>query len=134
MLTFNKKYFILTVVLFLIEVLIALYVRDQFIRPYFGDFLVVILLYCFVKSFLNLGVINPALIVLVFSYVIETLQYFHWLQHMGLEKSKIARVIMGSSFAWNDIVAYTLGIVFVIGVEKYLQTGEKTVYPVNTRN
>lgn len=54
MLRLNKTYLILTIFLFVIEVLIALFVHDNFIRPYVGDVLVVILIYCFVKSFLDL--------------------------------------------------------------------------------
>ena len=50
MLTFRKTYFILSILLFIIEVLIALFAHDEFIRPYVGDLLVVVLLYCLVKS------------------------------------------------------------------------------------
>ena len=53
MLRLNKTYLTLAVFIFVIEVLIALYVHDNFIRPYVGDVLVVILMYCFVKSFLD---------------------------------------------------------------------------------
>ena len=42
MLRFNKTYFLLTILLFCTEVIIALFVHDNFIRPYFGDVLVVI--------------------------------------------------------------------------------------------
>ena len=41
---FNKIYFRLTVILFLIEVAIALFIKDRFIRPYLGDVLVVMLI------------------------------------------------------------------------------------------
>ena len=39
--------------LFIVETLIALFVRDAFIRPYMGDVLVVILIYCFVRIFIT---------------------------------------------------------------------------------
>ena len=42
MIRFNKHYFGLAVIILLVEVLIALYVHDDFIRPYLGDVLVVI--------------------------------------------------------------------------------------------
>jgi hypothetical protein len=42
---FHPYYFIATVLLFLIEVLIAIYVDDAIIRPHGGDYLVVILLF-----------------------------------------------------------------------------------------
>lgn len=117
-LTFNLKYFILTVILFLVEVYIAIYVRDQFIRPFFGDFLVVILLYCFGKSFMKIEVIPLGIAVLLFSYLIEFLQYLKIVEILGLEGNTIARVVIGTTFQWGDILAYTLGILFVVIVEK----------------
>ncbi|WP_373513520.1 DUF2809 domain-containing protein [Persicitalea sp.] len=120
MLTFNKKYFLLTITLFLIEVFIALYVHDNFIRPLFGDFLVVILVYRFIRSFLQISVIAAAISALLFSYFVEIAQYFNMVEVLGLQKSRLARTVIGTSFAWEDIVAYTLGIVFVILVEKKL--------------
>lgn len=39
--------------LFIVETLIALFVRDAFIRPYMGDVLVVILIYCFARIFIT---------------------------------------------------------------------------------
>jgi hypothetical protein len=119
MLKFNKRYFLLTVVLFLIEVLIAAYINDAIIRPYVGDYLVVILLYCFVKSFFNLPVVPLAIGVLLFAYTIEILQYFNLVDRLGLRHSKLAVVVIGSSFEWIDLIAYTLGIATVIAIEKY---------------
>ena len=48
-------YAIAFVLLFLTEVYIGLYVRDRFIRPYFGDVLVVILLGCLVRILIPQG-------------------------------------------------------------------------------
>ncbi len=118
MFKFNLKYLLLTILLLAVEITIAVYFHDEIIRPYGGDFLVVVLIYCFVKSFLNSKVKLTALSVLVFSYVIETLQYFHIVNVLGLEKSKIACTIIGTSFEWTDILAYTLGILLVLVVEK----------------
>ncbi len=114
---FNKNYFIITILLFLVEIFIALYVHDNFIRPYVGDFLVVILIYCFLKSFLHIPVIPTAISVLLFSYCVETLQYFQLVKKLGLQHSKLARIVIGTSFEWIDIIAYTLGIAFVIYIE-----------------
>lgn len=117
MFQFNRNYFILTILLFLTEVAIAMYVHDDFIRPYFGDFLVVILLYFFVKSFVKVSVLIAASLVLVFSFTIEIAQYFNMVEKLGLQHSKIARVVLGNSFAWMDFLAYVLGILTVIGIE-----------------
>lgn len=115
---FNLTYFLLFVLLFIIEVMIALYVHDDFIRPFFGDFLVVILIYCFVKAFMNVPVFKAAFGVLVFSFVVEFLQYFHFIKIIGLEDNKLARIVLGTSFSWWDLVFYVLGIGFILLVER----------------
>ena len=99
------------------EVLIALYLNDGIIRPYFGDFLVVILIYCFVKSFVNIPVIKTCAGVLLFSYFVEMTQYFKLVKWLGLQHSKLAVVVLGNAFAWTDMVAYTLGIGTILLVE-----------------
>lgn len=99
MLQFNKRYFLLTVQLFVIEVLIALYIKDKFIRPYVGDVLVVILIYCFVKTFIKVAVIPAAIGVLLFAFTIEALQYIN-------------------IFAWADILAYIAGFIIILIFEK----------------
>ncbi|MEW5675251.1 DUF2809 domain-containing protein [Flavobacterium enshiense] len=118
MVTINKNYLALTFLLFVIEILIALYIHDDFIRPYLGDVLVVILIYCFVKSFFKIPVFNAAVAVLVFSYFIEMLQYFNFVTKLGLEKNKIAKIVLGSSFEWLDIIAYTVGFFILLLLEK----------------
>ena len=121
-LTFNWHYFIIALLLFGIEVIIAKFAHDQIIRPYFGDFLVVILIYCFVKSFLNIPYLNTAIAVLIFSFVLEILQYFDIVTRLGLGHSKLARTVIGTSFEWIDLMAYTLGIALVIYLENKLST------------
>ncbi len=119
-LAFNKTYFIISVLIFATEVVIALFVRDKFVRPYLGDVLVVILIYCFVRSFIRLAVFPVALAVLLFSFTIEFLQYAQIVEKLGLGHSKIARTVIGTSFAWGDVAAYVVGIAVVLIAEKYL--------------
>jgi hypothetical protein len=118
MFSFNKKYLILSLLLFITEVLIALYIRDSFIRPYFGDFLVVILLYCMVRSFWNFPV--PVIVggVLALAYLLETLQYFRLVERLNLGNSAIAKTLIGTDFAWGDMLAYTLGGIMILLLER----------------
>lgn len=118
MLQFNKTYFTFTVLLFLVETLIALFVHDQLIRPYFGDVLIVILIYCFLKSFLNFSVWTTAIIVFCFSFFVEFTQYLDLIGKLGLEHSEIAKAILGNSFSYLDLFAYTTGILVVLIFEK----------------
>jgi Protein of unknown function (DUF2809) len=117
-LRFNRNYFALAVILLVIEVLIAMFVHDNFVRPYAGDVLVVILIYCFIKSFLNLPEVVLSVGVLLFAFAIELLQYGKILNILGLEKSSVARTVLGTSFAWLDILAYVIGGGMVLLVEK----------------
>ena len=119
MFKFQKNYFLLAILLFLVEVYIALYVRDKIIRPFGGDLLVVILIYCAVKSCLDISVWKAALGTLIFSYFVEIAQYFQIVKWLGLGDSQMANVVIGNSFAWEDILAYTLGIAVVVLIEKY---------------
>ena len=118
MLQFNYRYFLYTIVLFIIEVLIALYVKDAIIRPYGGDFLVVILLYYFVRTFWKSKPLPIALGVLIFAYTVEVLQYFNIVKFLGLKGNRLAEIIIGTGFSWWDMVAYTLGILTVYLVDK----------------
>ncbi len=125
MLRFQRRYFIFFVILLLIEVVIAVFAHDNFIRPFFGDFLVVILIYCFVRSFFNTPLVMTAIGVLLFSYLMEVLQYFNLVKMLGLQNSNLARVMIGTSFEWTDLVAYTLGIGLVILLDKSKKPASK---------
>lgn len=118
---FNLNYFRIASLIFVTETLIALYIHDHFIRPYIGDVLVVILIYCFIKSFLNVNVIPTAVFVLLFSFGIEFLQHLNIVEKMGLQNSKIAGTVIGTSFSWMDILCYVIGLFLVITVEYYFR-------------
>lgn len=110
MFTFKLKPFITFLLLFLVEVGIALWVDYAIIRPFFGDFLAVIGLFFLLKTFLVMSDLNLAFASLGFAYLLEFLQYCNFLKLIGLEKYKIIAIVLGSSFDWRVIFAYTLGI------------------------
>lgn len=117
-LRFNIRYGLLCLLFFCIEAYIALCVKDAFVRPYVGDMLVVMLLYCGLRTFVKISIMNAALFVIIFATIIEILQYFNWVQLLHLESNDIARVLMGTSFEWLDILAYAVGTVVILVVEK----------------
>ena len=123
----NRPYLILALSLFLTELFIAFQVRDTIVRPYGGDFLVVILIYCTIKSCLITDINFTAIGVLLFAYLVETSQYFHLINKLGLERSSIARNILGTSFAWTDLLMYTLGMLLVWLIETRLRCIDKPV-------
>lgn len=113
MFKFNRTYFILSLLLLATEIIIIAYTNDAYIRPFVGDFLWVILIYCLIKTIVKSDVNLTVVGVLLFAVVIEVLQYFHILNLLGLQGSAIACIIMGTDFAWTDILMYTLGMLMV---------------------
>lgn len=117
---FNAYYFYWTVLLFVTEVYIGMFVKDDFVRPYMGDFLVVILIYAFVRAFFKYPVINTAIGVLLFAFLVEILQHFNIVEVLGLDSYPLARTVIGTAFNWEDFIAYTLGIVTVVVCEHFV--------------
>lgn len=116
----QQKLFLFIYTYFLTEVLIVKFMHHNFIRYYGGDFLVVILIYFFVKAFIQISNVKTGIYVLLFSYSIEVLQYYHFVKLIGLQNSKLALIILGDSFSFTDLLVYTLGILFVLIFEGVL--------------
>ena len=121
MFKFDKKSFIIAIIIFLIEVIIALYIKDKIIRPFVGDILVVLFIYYFIKAFINTKTINIAIFTLFFSFVVEILQYFNFVEMIGLGHNKAARIIIGTSFSWIDLLCYFIGFVLLFFIDKDLK-------------
>lgn len=111
--TFRPRSFVIACILFLMELIIAVCINDNFIRPFVGDVLVVIFIYYFIKSFLNVPLLQIALFTLLFSFTIEILQYFRLVDLLGLGNYKWARIVIGTSFSWWDLVCYFIGVVLL---------------------
>ncbi|MGB5553598.1 MAG: DUF2809 domain-containing protein [Flavobacteriaceae bacterium] len=115
---FNIKYFIISVLLFSIEVAIAIFLKEGFIRYSVGDFLVVILMYFFIRSFIKAKPLHIAIATLLIAYAVEFLQMANLLDYLDLRNNKWAAIIMGTHFSIEDLIAYTLGVVLVFYLDK----------------
>lgn len=104
--------------LLITEVLIAFFVRDEFIRPYFGDYLATIVVYTFVRAFFKLSVHRSLIFSVLFSYAVEFLQAVNLLAIIRQDKNKVVSVIAGNAFDWGDILAYTLAGVSILLFEQ----------------
>lgn len=119
MFQFNLKYFLIFLSIFIVEVIIALYIKDNFIRPYFGDYLVIFLVYYFLLSFINTDKNKIALGVLAFAFTVEIIQYFQVLSYLNLEKNRILRIVAGNTFSFEDLFIYTLAFFTIIFFNGY---------------
>ena len=118
---FNNKYFLFFLLFFVTEISIALYVHDNFIRPFFGDYLVVFLVYCFVMTFINGNKFKIAIMVFIFCIGVEFLQYLNLITILELQNSDLAAAILGTSFAMEDLVCYLLGILSILIIEFFVK-------------
>ncbi len=116
-LRFNYKYGIITALIIGIEIFIALKVHDSFIRPFAGDCLVVILIYTFIKTFVDISVKKAVGIVLALAVFIEFTQLVHLTTLMGLKSNNFLTAILGNTFSFPDICMYLLGGALVLGLE-----------------
>ena len=109
------------ILLVLVEVYIALFVRDDFIRPYFGDVIIVWVIYAFVRIFLKTKpyVMIPVYI-FIFSVLVEIGQYFKMVDVIGLGHIEFFRILMGTSFSWIDIICYGAGCALLLAGEIFI--------------
>ncbi|MGB5943655.1 MAG: DUF2809 domain-containing protein [Leeuwenhoekiella sp.] len=122
MITLKPIHYALTaVILFATEVYIALFVDDAFIRPLFGDFLVVILIYCVLMSLAPFRVVPALLLVFVFAVMVELLQLTNLSSWASMNIGSWVRIVLGHQFSWLDIVMYAAGLLFTGAVEWVFQ-------------
>lgn len=107
-------YIIAAVILLITEIIIGLYVKDDFIRPYGGDILITILLCCIARAVYPEKPKLLALYVFIFATVVELVQA-SGLTRIIANGSRLLLTLMGSSFSFIDILCYAAGCaVFVI--------------------
>lgn len=114
------KYIIAFIVLLLVEVLIALFVHDNFIRPYVGDMLVVIVIYAFIRIWIPEKCKLLSLYIFLFAAGVEVLQYFKLVELLGLQDNTFLRILIGTTFDIKDILCYAAGGV-VLGCYEWIR-------------
>ncbi|MCL2106799.1 MAG: DUF2809 domain-containing protein [Oscillospiraceae bacterium] len=104
-------YALLFVIVTAIEVCIALFVKDDFIRPNLGDVLAVIWVYALVRIAIPEKIRLLPLYVFLFAALVEFTQYIHLVELLRLDHIPFFYVVMGSSFDWKDMLCYAAGCV-----------------------
>ena len=125
--SWNKRtaYLLATVLIFLLELFFALFVRDAFIRPYVGDMLVVVLVYTCVRVLFPEKPRLLPLYVFLFAAGVEALQGMRIVELLGLQNNRFFSVLIGTTFDWKDIVCYGVGCVMLGVWEVVLWKREK---------
>ncbi len=111
-------YSIFFLILFLTELLIALFVHDSFVRPFIGDVLVVMLICAFLRIFIPRKIRLLPLFATAFAVLIEGLQYFDFVEKLGLADNPILSTALGRTFDLKDIICYIAGGVLFFAAER----------------
>lgn len=106
-------YAVATLLLLFIEVIIALYVHDDFIRPYIGDVLVVIVIYTFIRIIVPEKCKLLPLYIFILATGVELLQLANIVEILGVEDNRFLKILIGSVFDIKDIVCYAVGCVIL---------------------
>ena len=102
-------YGVLFFVILTIEILIALFVRDNFVRPYIGDVLVTVLICSFARFFIPEKIKILPLLVFIFSALVEIGQYFDFVKLLGLDDNVFISTLLGRTFSLADLICYGVG-------------------------
>ena len=107
-------YIIIFIIIFVVETLIALFVHDDFVRPYIGDVIVMWAVYCLAQIILGgkYGSYKVAVGSLIFAFMVEILQKFHIADVLSVE-NPILRTVIGTSYAAADLLCYLAGTAFI---------------------
>ncbi len=113
---FYVRYFVLFNIVFVIEILIALFMHDRIIRPYIGDVLAVVWVYLLIKSFTNLPPVIVAIVSFAFACLVEFAQYIHFVNILGIQNNNLLCTVLGTGFEWLDIGAYFCGTLLALTI------------------
>ena len=115
-------YGIVFCILLLLEILIGLFVNDNFIRPYVGDVLITLLLCSFLRIFFPKGIKTLPLYVFFFAVAVEIGQYFDLVAMLGIQ-SRFLSVLIGRTFSFGDILCYAVGSLLAVVTDRIIYKG-----------
>lgn len=110
-------YALAAIAIFALEVAIALFVHDGFVRPFVGDSLAVALVYLALRAVTPLRVNAAVALALATAVAIEFGQLVDLLDALGLRANPVARTLLGSGFDPMDFAAYAAGGLCVLAIE-----------------
>ncbi|MBQ8170648.1 MAG: DUF2809 domain-containing protein [Oscillospiraceae bacterium] len=107
------------------EVCIALFVHDSFVRPYLGDVLAVITVYCGARIVFPHRFTWLSAAVMALAIGVELIQLTELSSFFG--KDSFISVLMGATFDWHDILCYCTGGVLCAATDLllFIRKGKK---------
>lgn len=124
-LQFNKRQFIGFSLVLVTEIAIAVFYFHRFVRGFLGDVLAIPLVYLFLKTFFNISVRKALIATMGIAFLVEIGQYYDFAAWLDSDLA-IVNIALGNKFDWWDIIAYLVGGVLILVLEKlFLRKGSK---------
>ena len=114
-----KRTLLIFSLLLVTEIAIAVFHFHKFIRGFLGDVLVIPLLFYFLRIFTKWRTLYLALTVLGIAVMIEILQLANTLKYLQIN-STFLQIILGTTFDYKDLLAYFIGFLLVLRIEKLI--------------
>lgn len=111
--------------LLITETFIALFVKDNFIRPYVGDALVTLLLCSFLRIFFPKGIPALPAYMFLFAAAVEIGQYFDIVGLLGIQSQFLA-ILLGRTFSVLDILCYAVGCLLSFGIDYIVRSWQRS--------
>ena len=108
-------YAVLFVLLMLIEIYIAAFVTNVFVRSHLGDVFITLLICFFVQAVIPKKINFLSIWVFLFALAVEIGQYFDVVKLLGLDDYKLISVWFGRCYSFYDVICYAVGcLIFVV--------------------
>jgi Protein of unknown function (DUF2809) len=120
--TGRSIYFIAAVIILMIEIAIALGIGGAFIRGSVGDILVIVLIYCLLRTFPIFPPITAAITAVATGFLDEALQYINISERLRLQAGSILYIIIGNTFSPHDLLMYLMGGGLALTIDRHILT------------
>jgi Protein of unknown function (DUF2809) len=118
--TRRSIYFIAAAIFLMIEIAIALGIGGAFIRGSVGDILVIVLIYCLLRTSPIFPPITAAITAVATGFLVEALQYINITERLGIQAGSILYIIIGNTFSPHDLLMYLVGGVLALTIDRYI--------------
>ncbi|WP_243446382.1 ribosomal maturation YjgA family protein [Romboutsia weinsteinii] len=117
-------YFIITLVVMVMGLLSRkfMFIFPKDIAPYVGDMIWAMMVYFGFRFLLpNFSLLKSFSMAIIFSFAIEISQLYQadWIN--AIRRTTLGGLVLGYGFLWEDILSYSIGIVFGVVIDKYLR-------------
>ncbi len=93
--------------------------KTTFVPLWIGDFLYAVMIYFLARIFFPFQKYHIIILLSIITcYSIEFLQLYQGEWMIELRKTLFGRYVLGQGFLWEDILAYTFGIITIFVFEK----------------